>query len=182
MWLEWIQDCVESQGFSTSLATLCDSQMQHSLYTYLHGETAWIRNNSIAPFPPLRFHSPPKCRKMEWKGMEKEGKIIWKKLQSIKEMFDIDFGLWRWSTEPNVCVCDKTGVNLSSEAEGFFPQHWHYVLLLFSCYSITNIHFLPPRSYDLILSSGLLFGKPSFWNGREGLFVDLPLVKSQVGA
>lgn len=135
-------------------------------------------STSLFSFPP------PKCRKMEWKGMEKEGKIMWKKLQPSKEMFDIDFGLWRWSTEPNVCVCDKTGVNLSSEAESkdFFPQHWHYVLLLFSCYSITNIHFLPPRSYDLILSSGLLFGKPSFWNGREGLFVDLPLVKSQVGA
>lgn len=131
--------CGIPRVFYISRHTLWQPDAEFSLHLtgpYLHGETAWIRNNSIAPFPPLCFHSPPKCRKMKWKGMEKEGKIMWKNLQPSKEMFDIDIGLWRWSTEPNVCVCDKTGVNLSSDAESkdFSPS---IDIMFYCCFPAT---------------------------------------------
>lgn len=67
--------------------------MQNSLYAWpfyiLNRETTWIRGTSITGFH-LSVFIYPTCGKMEWKGAEKEAKIMWKKLQPSKEMFDID--------------------------------------------------------------------------------------------
>lgn len=96
---------------------LRDDQLQNSVYThrlqYLHGKTPRMRNNSITGFLTSVFISPA-CRK---DGMEGRGE----KKKSSERHYDkgggnvwYAVGLWRWSAKSNVCVCDKTGMSLSS--------------------------------------------------------------------
>lgn len=93
--------------------------MQNSLYAWpfyiLNRETAWIRGTSITGFH-LSVFIYPTCGKMEWKGAEKEPKIMWKKLQPSKEMFDIDLDC-EGGVHSQMCVFVIKQVNLSSEAE-----------------------------------------------------------------
>lgn len=170
----------------------------HLTSLYLHGESAWIRNNSIAGFH-LSVFIFPTCRKMEWKGMEKEEKIVWKKLQPSKEMFDIDLDC-EGGIQSQMCVFVIKQVwifHLRQKARiFFFPGKtlcFTVVFLLkhhkhpFSPSSQLWPHpfigssFLEDRPFDFYS-----FEKEHAWvhsrNGREGLFVDLPSVKSQVGA
>lgn len=66
--------------------------------------------------PPLCFHLP-NMRKDGMKGSWERSENYVKEITAKQRNVWYRLGLWRWSTQPNVCVCDKTGVNLSSEAE-----------------------------------------------------------------
>lgn len=197
-----VQDCVASQGYSTSLATLSVTArcrihftLERSLFTW---GVCMNKEQFNRRIPPLCFHFP----NMQKDGMKGNGERenCVKEVTAKQRNVWYRLGLWRWSTEPNVCVCDKTGVNLSSEAESkdffFFPGKtlcFTVVFLLehykhpFSPSSKLWPHpfigssFLEDRPFDFYS-----FEKEHAWvhsrNGREGLFVDLPSVKSQVGA
>lgn len=146
--------CGIPRVFHISRHTLCNSQMQNSLYTgpvliymgRLHEQGTIQLPDSTSLFS-FSQHTE-RCHEREW---GKKRKLCERTAKQRNVWYRL--GLWRWSTEPNVCVCDKTGVNLSSEGESkdFFPPA-EIMFYCFHCYSITNINFLPPPSYDLILS------------------------------
>lgn len=170
MWPEQVQDCVASQGYSTSLATLSMTArcrihftLDRSLFTW--GE-CMIRNNSITGFH-LSVFIFPTCRKMEWKGMEKEEKIVWKKLQPSKEMFDIDLDC-EGGVQSQMCVFVIKQVwifHLRQKARifFFFPRQ---DIMFYCCFparaSQTSI-FSQLQAMTSSFHRVIFFGRPSFW-------------------
>lgn len=81
--------CGIPRVFYISRHTLWQPDAEFTLHLtgpYLHGETAWIRNNSIAPFPPLCFHSPhqnvERWNEREWR---KKGKLCERNYSQAKK-------------------------------------------------------------------------------------------------
>lgn len=189
--------CGIPRVFHISRHTLCDSQMQNSLYTWpvliymgrLHEQGTIQLPDSTSLFS-FSQHTE-RCNEREW---GKKRKLCVRTAKQRNVWYRL--GLWRWSTEPNVCVCDKTGVNLSSKAESkdFFPQQTLCFTVVFPATasqtsifshlqamtsSFHRVIFLEDRPFDFYSTEK----EPAVHlRNRRELFVDLPSVKSQVSA
>lgn len=112
----------------------------------LNGETAWIRSNSITGFHLSVFIFPT------WgKDGMKEEKIVWKKLQPSKEMFDINLD-WEDGVRSQMCVFVIKQVWIFHlRQKAFFPWQtlWFTVVFLLQHH---RHPVLPPLCYDLTLS------------------------------
>lgn len=115
---ERASDCAVSQRNPTSAMRAAPWRPAaefslHSPAPYIHWKTPWMRNNSITGLLTSVFISPA-CRKdgMEGRGEKKKSSERHYGKGSGNVWYAV--GLWRWSVKSNVCVCDKTGMSLSS--------------------------------------------------------------------
>lgn len=119
MWQERVRDCAAPQRYSTSprglsVTASCGIQftLDGSLFTQGDGVNKEQFNHRI---PPLFSFSP--CMQNDGikgnRGEREENHV--KQITAKQRNVWYGLGLWRCSVEPNVCVCDKTGVSLLSE-------------------------------------------------------------------